>query len=97
MKWIKNLIGNLQGYSHCYECRDHWNCKEHQDISITKTWGVFFLCKECFQKLPTQNIIEHLDELLNKRMQNRPIEYTENYVKKIRLTLIKNIKGLKQQ
>jgi len=91
MRWIKNFIGSLKGYSGCHKCGDAWNWKKEKCIPYSKGHFMFALCEECFNKASIDEIIWWYESLLNTYVKSRPIDYTPQKIKKIRQTLMDNI------
>ena len=51
IRFIKNLIGNLRGYSGCVLCGDRWNWKKYHLINYSSSRGIFPLCEECWNEV----------------------------------------------
>ena len=90
LKTIRNNIGNIQGFGHCYHCKDTWNWKKTQSIPYKKDSFMFPICKECFIKLPEIVILNYCIRL----MEDWHLDDKE--IKKYTKRLSKEIKKLKK-
>lgn len=73
LRHLRNLIGNLRGYSGCLHCGDRWNWKKEHSIKYEQrgqeSSAMFPICEECFQKLPVEGangIMHYCNELLTQ-------------------------------
>ena len=98
MRWLNNFIGNFRRFANCSSCQDSFSWKKWQDIDYDKTGSSMFpICKECFNKLPVNEIIFWCEDLLNRWVSSTPIDYTEEKIKKIREQLKESINRLKSK
>lgn len=88
---IKNFIGRFKGYSGCSHCGGTWNWKENKtipyrekisSISTADTYsGMFPVCKECFERLSEDKILQYCKLLLDDWISHgcNSCEIIENY------------------
>jgi len=90
LRFIKNLVGAWQGYSGCRHCGDSWYWKEEKEIPYRKGSAMFPLCKQCFNKLSEDDILDYCDKVF---IRHRRVTYTEynKYITRIK----REIKRLK--
>ena len=91
MRWLKNLIGYLKGYSCCKHCRDNRYWKEDKNIYVIDSESIFALCKECFKKLSVEDIITYYELVLNQNISSYSLYWDRAKINKARKTLIENI------
>lgn len=67
LRFIRNMKGNLVGYSGCSHCGDRWNWKEEHIIPYDdRGSGMFPFCEECYQKLSPQKRYDYCMELWDR-------------------------------
>lgn len=92
MRWIriKNIIGYFKGYGRCLRCKDSWYWKEHQIINYSINSGMFPICKECFDKISSSEILYYCIILMNdiqhlsKSIINKRIYKLQKSIKEIK-------------
>jgi len=63
LRLIRNLLGDMKGYSGCGICGDKWSWKREHVIMYAENMGAFPVCEECWQKAPEEKIIEASEKL----------------------------------
>ena len=62
--WIRNIIGAIQGFGGCFQCKDKWNWKASHVTNYSNTNGCFPLCDSCWQKATPTEIKHYYRELV---------------------------------
>ena len=91
MRWLKNLIGNLKGYSSCKHCRDNRYWKEFKNIIVYHSESLLALCEECFKKLHVEDVLIYYESVLNHNISSFPLYWDRAKINKARKTLRENI------
>jgi hypothetical protein len=63
LRAARNALGKQLGYGACYHCGDSWRWKRSCDIRYEPGSAMFPICRECFDELPPEAIIEHCQKL----------------------------------
>ena len=94
---VRNKIGHMKGYGHCYHCNGTWNYKRAVcipcDGKLPNNWiqATYPLCEECFDKLSVDEIYDYCIKYNNRKDIDLKIIYENiRYLKGIVVVNIGN-------
>ena len=94
---IRNAVDSARGFSGCHHCGDSWAWKESQIIMYSGvdgnfSQGMFPLCRECFDKLSDEEIVDYClglwcswakyDHMSERGEMHTPATFPEEQIKK---------------